>query len=233
MFQYNSGARIFVVNSEEVEEQLGELRDKAPAVIKVAANATAREVRKQMIKRALKRYAVNEKGKQKIRELAQKVKATNTKPSAMLYIGGKAGIRSDMAYFKHKDTTPHPGLDWRNGPRTFKGKVLKKGSMKPLTGSNEYSKAFLAKFASGHIGMIQRKLGEESERKTTANGNPRWKSRNGIVERTRTYETPSATAQHKTVYLREGVEKDAGEFLQQRLEKQIEKVLARAAAKKG
>ena len=52
---------------------------------------------------------------------------------------------------------------------------------------------------SGHVGMIQRHIGKESERTTTKSGAPRWRSKSGVVETTQTYGSPSGTAQHHTV----------------------------------
>ena len=54
---------------DTVQRALGDLQKKSPAAAKVAINATAREARKVMIAAALARYAVNSKGKEKIREL--------------------------------------------------------------------------------------------------------------------------------------------------------------------
>src|SRR5699024_2680666 len=77
MVFYEAGSLTIGVNADEVAEKLGELRNKTPAVIKVAANYTARETRKEMLRRAMRRYAVNTKGKEKLQGLKQRVKATN------------------------------------------------------------------------------------------------------------------------------------------------------------
>ena len=62
---YDAGTTTIGVNAEEVSQRLGELRRKTPAVIKVAVNATARETRKEMLRRVLKRYALTAKGKER------------------------------------------------------------------------------------------------------------------------------------------------------------------------
>ena len=87
----------------------------------------------------------------------------------------------------------------------------------------------MAEFKSGHIGMIQRHIGKESERTTTKSGAPRWRSKSGVVETTQTYGSPSGTAQHHTVWEKEDVHVYAENTLNDRLEKQIAKVMARAA----
>ena len=230
---YDAGATTIGVNAEEVSRRLGELRRKTPAVIKVAVNATARETRKEMLRRVLKRYALTAKGKERAKGLKQKVKATNADPAAVLWIGGINGARADLAYFQHRVTVPHPGLSWQTGPTVFKARVLRNGGLHDLTGGGAYSKGFLAKFANDgthqHIGMIQRNIGAASSETTTKSGAPRWRSASGVVEETRTYGSPSGTAQHHTVWEKEDVHVYAENTLNARLEKQIAKVIAKAA----
>ena len=176
---YDAGTTTIGVNAEEVSQRLGELRRKTPAVIKVAVNATARETRKEMLRRVLKRYALTAKGKERAKGLKQKVKATNADPAAVLWIGGINGARADLSYFQHRVTVPHPGLSWQTGPTVFKARVLRSGGLHDLGGGpierngvtfGQGSKGFLAEFKSGHIGMIQRHIGKESERTTTKSG---------------------------------------------------------------
>lgn len=235
---YDAGTTTIGVNAKEVSQRLGELRRKTPAVIKVAVNATARETRKEMLRRVLKRYALTAKGKERAKGLKQKVKATNADPAAVLWIGGINGARADLAYFQHRVTAPHPGLSWRTGPTVFKARVLRSGGLHDLGGGpierngttfGQGSKGFLAEFKSGHVGMIQRHIGKESERTTTKSGAPRWRSASGVVETTQTYGSPSGTAQHHTVWEKEDVHVYAENTLNDRLEKQIAKVMARAA----
>lgn len=230
---YDAGTTTIGVNAEEVSQRLGELRRKTPAVIKVAVNATARETRKEMLRRVLKRYALTAKGKERAKGLKQKVKATNADPAAVLWIGGINGARADLAYFQHRVTVPHPGLSWQTGPTVFKARVLRSGGLHDLTGDGAYSKGFLAKFVNDgthqHIGMIQRHFGAESKRTTTAAGARRWRSKSGVVEQTRTYSSPSGTAQHHTVWEKEDVHVYAENTLNDRLERQIAKVMAKAA----
>lgn len=236
--RYDAGTTTIGVNAEEVSQRLGELHRKTPAVIKVAVNATARETRKEMLRRVLKRYALTAKGKERAKGLKQKVKATNADPAAVLWIGGINGARADLAYFQHRVTVPHPGLSWRTGPTVFKARVLRSGGLHDLGGGpierngvtfGQGSKGFLAEFKSGHVGMIQRHIGKESERTTTKSGAPRWRSASGVVETTQTYGSPSGTAQHHTVWEKEDVHVYAENTLNDRLEKQIAKVMARAA----
>lgn len=235
---YDAGTTTIGVNAEEVSQRLGELRRKTPAVIKVAVNATARETRKEMLRRVLKRYALTAKGKERAKGLKQKVKATNADPAAVLWIGGINGARADLSYFQHRVTVPHPGLSWQTGPTVFKARVLRSGGLHDLGGGpierngmtfGQGSKGFLAEFKSGHVGMIQRRIGKESERTTTKSGALRWRSKSGVMETTQTYGSPSGTAQHHTVWEKEDVHVYAENTLNARLEKQIAKVIAKAA----
>lgn len=235
---YDAGTTTIGVNAEEVSQRLGELRRKTPAVIKVAVNATARETRKEMLRRVLKRYALTAKGKERAKGLKQKVKATNADPAAVLWIGGINGARADLAYFQHRVTVPHPGLSWQTGPTVFKARVLRSGGLHDLGGGpierngvtfGQGSKGFLAEFKSGHVGMIQRHIGAASRETTTKSGAPRWRSKSGVVETTQTYSSPSGTAQHHTVWEKEDVHVYAENTLNARLEKQIAKVIAKAA----
>lgn len=235
---YDAGTTTIGVNADEVKRRLGELQRKTPAVIKVAVNATARETRKEMLRRVLKRYALTAKGKERAKGLKQKVKATNASPAAVLWIGGINGARADLAYFQHRVTVTHPGLSWQTGPTVFKARVLRSGGLHDLGGGpierngmtlGQGSKGFLAEFKSGHVGMIQRHIGKESERTTTKSGARRWRSKSGVVETTQTYSSPSGTAQHHTVWEKEDVHVYAENTLNDRLEKQIAKVMAKAA----
>ena len=239
---YDAGTTTIGVNAEEVSRRLGELRRKTPAVIKVAVNATARETRKEMLRRVLKRYALTAKGKERAKGLKQKVKATNASPAAVLWIGGINGARADLAYFQHRVTTPHPGQSWQTGPTVFKARVLKNGGLHDLGGGpivrngetfGDGSKGFLAKFANDgahpHVGMVQRLLNSKSESTTTRSGAQRWRNKNGNVEKVQTYGAPSGTAQHHTVWEKEDAHIYAENTLNDRLERQIAKVMAKAA----
>lgn len=231
MVSYNTGTTTIGINAEEVNRLLGDLANKTPAVLKVAVNATARETRKEMLKKVLARYALTAKGKERAKELVQGKRATNANPSTELRIGKRAGRLGDLAYFQHRVTQAHPGGSWRSGPEYFTARVLKGTAMRALTGGNYHSKGFLAQFGSGHIGMVQRRLYIKSKKGRTSNGYRRWKSASGVVEKTRTYRAPSATAQHKTVWLREHMDEFTKDMLMMRTLARIQWELERAAKK--
>jgi hypothetical protein len=216
---------ITVDGLDTVERALGDLKQKTPAATKVAINATAREARKLMIDRAKARYAANVAGQRRLKELAQRKRATNKSLSAEIYI---ASMRNDLGYFRTNPPYPthYTGTAWMNGPDTWTGKVLKSSSMTPLPGDAQHSKAFLMEFKSGHVGMVQRQLGSSSSHTTTEKGYPRWRNSVGKVEKLETVGSPSATAMHSTIWPE--AEPDVEEFLHERLATQVQKVLAKA-----
>lgn len=223
---YNANTMTITVDGlETVERALGDLKRKTPAAAKVAINATAREARKLMIARAKARYAVNVAGQRHLKELVQGPRATNQRLMTEIHI---ASMKNDLGYFRTNPAYPthYTGTAWVNGPDVWTGKVLKNGSMKPLPGDAHHGKAFLAEFKSGHVGMVQRVMGSSSSNTVTAKGFPRWRNSAGRVEKLQTVGSPSATAMHRTIWM--DVEPDVETFLQERLNAQVQKVLARA-----
>jgi hypothetical protein len=215
---------------ETTAKALGELKSKTPAAAKVAINATAREARRRMIAAVLDRYAINSKGIKYVKVLKQDRKATNTNLTASLYINTP---RNDLAYFDTylsalSSEVPLMGMRAFSGPDYFKGRVLKASSMRDLTGTAKRSKGFLVRFKSRHVGMVQRVLGSDVSNKAKPT---RWRTKDGRVEKLVTLGSPSATAMHHIAF--PVVEPDVEQYLQDRLEVQVERVIDRAAAKKG
>ncbi len=227
---YDAGnLTITVAGLEDVADALGDLKKKTPAAAKVAINATARQARKLMVAQAKARYAVNAAGRRHLKDLVQRKKATNTSLSAELHI---AKMRNDLGYFQHRPTETFTGRAvLQRAPAHVTARVLKSSSMRALTGTSGLSKGFLVEFKSGHVGMVQRRIGSNSSHKVTERGHPRWTTKDGRVEKLVTMGSPSATAMHSTVWPM--VEPDVVEYLQDRLEAQVERVLARAQARKG
>lgn len=228
---YDAGTMTITVEGmEDMAKALGELKRKTPAAAKVAINATARQARKLMVAKAKARYAVNAAGRRHLKDLTQRKKATNTSLSAELYI---AKMRNDLGYFQHRPTESFTGRDvLRRAPDHVKARVLKSSSLRALTGDgNRLSKGFLVEFKSGHVGMVQRRIGSNSSHKTTERGYPRWTTGDGRVEKLVTMGSPSAAGMHSTVW--PYVEPDVVEYLQERLMEQTERIIAREKARKG
>lgn len=95
--------------------------------------------------------------------------------------------------------------------------------------TDDFCKGFLVKFSSDHVGMVQRRIGSKSSHTRTAKGYKRWTNAKGNVEKLVTMGSPSATAMHHTIWPE--VEPSVEEYLQERLQAQVERVLARAGKK--
>lgn len=223
---------IGIAGIDTVTEALGSLGSKTPAALKVAVNATARQARKLMIARAKVRYAVNAAGRKHLNDLRQNRKATNKSPTAQLHI---SKMRNDLGYFQHSPAEAYTGLDvFRSSPQFYKAKVLKAHSMAPLTGGGNMSKGFLIHFhnagGNDHIGMVQRIIGSHSSHTVTKRGKPRWRNAKGQVEKLQTMGSPSASAMHKTIWPE--VQDDVELYLMARLDDQVDRILARAKARR-
>lgn len=227
---YNAGTMtITVAGLDDVEKALGDLKSKTPAAVKVAINATARQARKLMVAKAKTRYAVNAAGQRHLKDLVQRKKATNTSLSAELHI---ASFRNDLGYFQTNPTQAFTGRAvLERAPQYVTGRVLKASPMRPLSGvPGQYSKGFLvefkSEFKSGHVGMVQRRIGSSSSHTKTKRGYPRWRTKDGRVEKLETMGSPSAAAMHNTIWPE--VEPSIEQYLQERLDAQVDRVLARA-----
>lgn len=237
---YDADAMTLTVDDSQVQEGLGELAAKTPAVLKTAINKTARQMRKEEISEAEKRYALTPKGKAKLKNLKQKRKATN-KSLVNIHRQSDLGRKLDMAYFQHRPDVVHTGWDAvMNSPEYYKVRVLKSESFQNIVGTSNKSKAFLATFTNQkadnkHIGMVNRKLDKPSQNFRTKSGKRRWRaSRTGTgshVEALETTARPGASSMQRKVW-DETVERNTEENLQANVEKRMEQVIAKAAAKK-
>jgi len=134
---------------EQINEALGDLKIETPKVLRSALSATARLVRKDVVKEADKRYEYQDDGAWK----------NSNKGGLKL----KAGSRSDRFYTKLYSTGPMNELldfmvspsDYRttNRPDALASKVLSSGALRIL---GDQPKPFIAKFKSGHIAVVQR-----------------------------------------------------------------------------
>lgn len=135
---------------KSIEQKLGDLSSKAPTVMKKAVNETAKQARKQLASEAQKKYAVKSGSFNK----AMKIKnATVRKPEAIITATGQV---QELRDFKVSTNRYATGAD---RPNLTKGKVLKNGSLKPLEVGGV--KAFITKFRSGHVAVVQRVPGKK------------------------------------------------------------------------
>jgi len=231
---YNADTMTLTVDDDQVQEGLGELAAKTPAVLKSAINTTARQMRKEEISEAEKRYALTAKGKAKLKNLKQKRKATNTS-LVNIHRQNDLGRKLDMAYFQHRPDVVHTGWDAViNSPEHYKVRVLKSESFNDIIAASNKSKAFLAEFSNGHVGMVNRKLDKYTQNFFTKKGRRRWRAKGGAkkgVEAIETTARPGASSMQAKVW-RDIVREDTEQSLQENVEKRIEQVVAKAAAKK-
>lgn len=208
---------------DTVARALGDLQGRSPQALKVAVNQTAREARKLMIAAAKARYVVNAAGARHLNDLKPKKRATNSDPSATLFI---SKMRSDLGYFDNDPTEAYTGGDvFTHSPSFYKARVLASSSLKPLREKGNLSKGFLVEFKNGHIGMVQRVIGSRSKNTETARGRPRWTNEQGDVEKLQTMGAPSATAMHSQVW--PDVRDDVELYLMARIQDRVDWILAR------
>ena len=220
--KYDAGTMSLAVEGlEDVRDALGELSKKTPAAVKVAINAAAREIRKEMIEAAKKRYAINDKGVKQLKQLKRVRLATNARLETTLRI---TSMRNDLAYFQMSPKKPFMGRDVLKAPDYFKGKVLKSSQMKNLGEGGGLSKGFLVEFKSGHVGAVQRVKGTGKFHYTERSGAPSWS------DKMQTMGSPSATAMHHTIW--KEIEPKAEQILLDRMEAQVMKIKTRAKLKK-
>jgi hypothetical protein len=131
---------------QTIANQLGEYADKAPTVLKQALNATAKDARSMLAEQAKDIYVVQ---KSKFNKAMTIKNASARKLEALIVT---AGAPLELIDFKANPKKPSTGVD---RPDVVMGKVLVKSSLKRLEMGN--LKAFVAKFKSGHVSIVQRR----------------------------------------------------------------------------
>lgn len=127
-----------------IEDALGDLRGESSKVLKNAVNRTAKQAKEKLAEQAKETYVVK---KTRFTKAMATKNATTAKPEATINI---TGAQLELKDFKVSPATYKP----KNRPSATKAKVLLSSSMKPLEAG---SKAFLAKFANGHVSVVQRR----------------------------------------------------------------------------
>lgn len=130
----------------KVEKKLGSLKSEAPKALKNAINQTAKQARKDLAKEAQKTYVV------KSGRFNKAMTIKNATQSSLEATIKATGAPMELKDYKVSPATVQTGP---NRPDLTKAKVLKAGSMKGLQKGD--IKAFVAKFASGHASVAQRR----------------------------------------------------------------------------
>ncbi len=127
-----------------IEDALGDLRGESRKVLKHAVNKTAKQAKEKLAEKAKETYVIK---KTRFTKAMATKNATTAKPEATIKITGE---QMELKDFKVSPATYKP----KNRPSVTKAKVLLSSSIKPLQAG---SKAFLAKFANGHVSVVQRR----------------------------------------------------------------------------
>lgn len=179
--------------------QLDGLRNQigAPKLLKNALNSTARKVRKQFVKDAQGRYAVKDKSIFKREDQGAPKLYTASPANLTATIASKGPMQDIMSFL----TRPNMGTG------AAAAQVLNSGSLKPL--ELEGLKAFVTRFASGHVAIVQRIGPERLPVKKLL--------------------SPSVPHMLGNEEVRKQAEKMTYEILQEEIDKQVQRVLAKAA----
>ena len=164
--------------------------------MKNAINSTARKVRKQLVKDAKGEYAIKDTKALKDESQGGPKVLTATTANMSAAIRSKGPMQDIMAFM----TRPNS----KTGAAA--AQVLASGSMKPL--EMDGLKAFVTKFASGHVAIVQRKGAERLPVKKLL--------------------SPAVPFMLGNETVREKAEALAYETLQGEIDKRIQKVLGKA-----
>lgn len=138
-------------NLGEIEEMLGNLKKKAPNVLKNAINRTVTNVKKNMAIEASKLYYV------KSGDVKRTIRITKAMRARLEGVVSSRAAAIPLYKFR---VSPKHTVNYKNGrptPKFYKAAVKRENGLKPL---NHSPKAFIAVMKSGHIGVFERKSGK-------------------------------------------------------------------------
>lgn len=183
---------------QKIIQHLNSLPDQiaAPNILKNAINSTARKVRKQLVKDAKGQYAIKDTKTLKDESLGGPKVLTATTTNMSAVIQSRGPMQDIMAFMTRPNT--------KSGAAA--AQVLASSSMKPL--EMDGLKAFVTKFASGHVAIVQRKGADRLPIKKLL--------------------SPAVPFMLGNETVREKAEALAYETLQGEIDKQIQKVLGKA-----
>lgn len=193
---------------EELERDLGMLKDKSKMVLRGAINQTAKELEKQMAHEANRRYKLDE-GLQGYKSANKITKATTGSMQATIRAAGPVQDMSD--YLMKPDATVYPG--GKGAPKWIKAKVLRKSRLKGISrfksGRDKY-KGFMVRFHNGHEAFVSRRPGSVSR-----------STGKEVIE---TIYSPAVSKGEEVVY-RDDMEEEVNRMLLDNIQKQIQKFL--------
>ena len=201
---------------QRIIAQLDRLQDQvaAPNLLKNALNATARKVRKQIVKDAKGQYAIKDTGILKDEKQGAPKVLTATAASMSAAVRSRGPMQDIMAFM----TRPNQGTG------AAAAKVLASGGMKPLEKGN--LKAFVTTFASGHTAIVQRDPPKQCGSGSSARAG-RYGA-NSYMTRIKKLLSPAVPFMLGNETVRSQAEALAYETLQAEIDKRIAKVLGKA-----
>lgn len=138
----------------DIQRRLGDMKSDAPKVLAQAVNAAARSVRKQIVKDAKGEYALSGKAKAML-SATKALQLKTAKKSNMEATLTSKGAMNELMDFV---VSPNSLAVWKDRPAGLQGQVKKKSSPKPLQIGS--IKAFITRFSSGHIAVVERVPGK-------------------------------------------------------------------------
>jgi len=143
------------LSAEEIDEIINGLMDdmpkKIPSVIKAAVNQTAKNTKKSLVPLAKEKYAV------KAGRLKKDIKMKNATVRELEAIIESSGHMLGLIDFK---VNPGKAYTGDERPNSIKAKVIKANAQKEMVqkdgNGNATNKAFVVKFASGRLAVVER-----------------------------------------------------------------------------
>lgn len=128
-----------------VEDALGNMKSQSRKVLKNAVNATARQAKKDLAKKAQETYVVKQ---------SRFTKAMDTQNATQGNLTATTKVTSAQLALKDFKASPTSYKTGSARPSAVRAKVLVASGMKPLVAG---TKAFIVKFKNGHVDIAQRK----------------------------------------------------------------------------
>lgn len=200
--------RVEMPSLKELQASLGQTKDKSKTALKAAINATAKDLKKKMMKGARDRYKMSGNLR------AEMSGANKIKSATVRNLTAEVQVTSGVGELYDYDVKPRGYTPGGMGRGTWvSGRVMKSGGYKRLAlrpGSGDQYKGFVVQYQSGHLAIAQRVPGKMM--------------RNGAKEAIKSLSANSITKDEEIVY-REELESSVEEELYAEIIKQVERAL--------
>lgn len=192
-----------VPDLKKIQSQMLTSKEKAPLVMKRAINKTLTQISKNIGKKAKETYIVKQSAVKKTLYLK---KATTRSLSGA--VGSRADRKIPLYAFK---VTPKDIITENDKkPEFYTARIKKRVKEKPLSGSLDRSKAFVAKMRNGHTGVFERMTGQK-----TSGGKEKIAELYGLS-------VPSMVGSREVSF---DIQRSGQEFLEAQIQKEIRAVM--------